>query len=456
MDESLRVRKATPVDWFLIGLFLYGAYSTISVFGGDGKILFPNVLCLVAAIGMAARTAQFYSARVIVAIAIIFVIGLANFACHAISSFEDSLEIAKSCLQIVYSIAISYSMFVFLSTLPAALVRRLFLMCALALVIGAVLEIYAGLGSISDAFRALVFPKGLYVNDQRDEILYGQTRPKVFSLEPSFVGLWFTVFLSAWFSLAQRNTFVRDSLVSAFICIPALLVIRSPTILFFCLVWASAGMFLFSPLTELNRFADRHLRRVALACSISALCLLSVFVSLAAESRDYPLLSGESVFIRLIAPLEIAEYTVTELPMAGFGLGAQDALTPYVLSYVQSRRERVNGTWDEATSARSLLTNSFFQHWIFLGIGFGVLMILGYQNLLRALRVKQISYIYLSTSVMWFTVGGYVTVPPWAIFFLFVTVAALHQRRALQVQHSKRAVKIAARSGSNEMSVLKN
>src|SRR5438128_2593030 len=68
----------------------------------------------------------------------------------------------------------------------------------LSIFLGCLLEDYGGLRSISDAARGKMYSAFIYDADLRDELLYGQVRPKLFTTEPSAVTFSYTLFAFVW------------------------------------------------------------------------------------------------------------------------------------------------------------------------------------------------------------------------------------------------------------------
>jgi len=71
-------------------------------------------------------------------------------------------------IQLSYSIIIGYALFLTVTQGTRRQIGRLFLGFALVILVGCLLETYAGLRPLSDAVRSVLYSRGLYENDLRD------------------------------------------------------------------------------------------------------------------------------------------------------------------------------------------------------------------------------------------------------------------------------------------------
>ena len=74
----------------------------------------------------------------------------------------------------------------------------MFLTFAVVILVGCLLETYAGLRPVSDAVRNVLYSRGLYENDLRDVLFYNRVRPKFFASEPASVTFCYTLFTFIW------------------------------------------------------------------------------------------------------------------------------------------------------------------------------------------------------------------------------------------------------------------
>ena len=106
-------------------------------------------------------------------------------------------------IQLTYSLAIGYALFLTVKRAERRQIARLFLAFALLILVGCLLETYGGLRPISDAVRAKLYQKGYYENDLRDLLFYNRVRPKFFASEPASVTFCYTLFSFIWLVSSQ-------------------------------------------------------------------------------------------------------------------------------------------------------------------------------------------------------------------------------------------------------------
>jgi len=404
----------------LLLLYLLGAYTGVSIYSGT-QILVPSVACV--AIAGALYILKWQSVpRQFICVVYALVVMLA--IQYAISTFrygdQDGVMLRATINQIA-SILTGFALVLLSFQISADHFSRVLKHFWLFLVIGATLEQFAGLAIISDAFRSLVYPKSAYVADVRDLQLFGGIRPKVFSLEPSFVGIWFTATMSAWLACTDARPFSSRFNAALVTCLWMGYVVRSSTIAFVAPLYVAQLLLL--PSLRVKRRGDHLSRAIIATALVGAFILVGVIIELLPRGLAPEFVYGDSVYGRLIAPRLVTQAILTDSPIAGIGLGNQDTLFAATLPVYLSNRLAFTGGYLEASSARSLITNSFFLHWIYLGIVFGLIAATGYVRLLRSIQIQSVSYVVATVSIIWFSIGGYVTVQCWTLFFLFATAA---------------------------------
>jgi hypothetical protein len=106
-------------------------------------------------------------------------------------------------LQLTYSMVIAYAIFLTLVHGERRQIAGILLCFCIAIIIGCLLENYAGLRPLSDAVRQRLYDAGVvYDADLRDEILYHRIRPKLFTSEPSAVTFAYTFYGALWFVIS--------------------------------------------------------------------------------------------------------------------------------------------------------------------------------------------------------------------------------------------------------------
>ncbi|MET3339151.1 MULTISPECIES: hypothetical protein [Bradyrhizobium] len=409
----------------LLLFYLLGAYTGVSIYSGT-QILLPSVACIAIAGLLYFLKWQSVPRRFISAIYALVVIFAIQYAISAVRYGDQDGVMLRATINQIASILIGFSLVPLSFQISAGRFARVLKYFWLFLVVGATLEQFAGLGIISDAFRSLVYPKNAYVADVRDLQLFGGIRPKVFSLEPSFVGIWFTATMAAWLACTDARPFSPRFYAGLVACLWMGYVVRSSTIAFVAPLYVAQILLLPSP--RVRRHGDQVSRAVIAATLVAAFILVGLIIESLPRGLAPEFVYGDSVYGRLIAPRLVTQAILTDSPITGTGLGNQDTLFTATLPVYLSNRLAFTGGYLETSSARSLITNSFFLHWIYLGFVFGLIAAAGYVSLLRSIKIESVSYVVAAVSIIWFSIGGYVTVQCWTLFFLFATAARYRDR----------------------------
>lgn len=416
------LRLLAVLNSALIITYLLGAYLSIAIYSGD-QIVIPGLLCVIASSISYAINFRSVNLRALAAIAIISVFSLLVVLYVAVTRDVSATQMIRSSLNLTYSLFFCYGFYISACTKSRMEIKKILFYLWLSLLFGAILERWFGLGILSDAFRNLVFPHNLYVANDRDELLYGGIRPKVFALEPSFVGLWFSTFLVGWLSIRAKTGLSTELITAILVTVIMAFVCRSPTTTFVL------PMLICVACLRTERASPLHTDWRPTICGliVFAVAAATSGLSFLPERNAPQFVMGDSVFARLIAPARVAFTTIQEKPLFGTGPGNQDELFEMALDAYSGRAVGFAGSYADATSARALLTNGFWFHWIFFGLFGGLVMLSLYVALLRTLRAK-VYYVLAQTAILWFTIGGYVTIQSWTIAFLFTATTALRER----------------------------
>src|SRR5258708_19119258 len=81
-------------------------------------------------------------------------------------------------IQLTYSLTVGYGLFLAVTQATRRQIANLFLSFSLVILVGCLLENYAGLRPVSDAVRNILYSNGVYENDLRDVVFYHRVRPK--------------------------------------------------------------------------------------------------------------------------------------------------------------------------------------------------------------------------------------------------------------------------------------
>lgn len=326
-------------------------------------------------------------------------------------------------IQLTYSIAIGYGLFLTMVRATRRQVTGLFLSLTLLLLVGCLLESYGGLRPLSDAVRERLYSRGLYENDLRDTLYYGRPRPKFFASEPASVTFCYALFSFIWLVASRWRLKLPAYLGLMAIGIVAM---PGPTLLLMLVLLLPYMLFLAS--RRDGRFNALRFTQVAV---VAALCGLSFFVLVqAAFPQRFKEASGgddPSFFYRVRGPA-IAGYDA--IINGGFGAGLTGE--PYIADHVVNLYVKSPGYsagWKMVHPATELLINYFWSHWVYLGPFLGIAIIAAISLWLRVLRVPSPAFVWLAWAVLGQASGAYVGPACWAVLFMAAAASVIHQRR---------------------------
>lgn len=421
-----RRSQSDSLDRLLTGLFLTGIYLGIAV-NLPGGTPVPAALAGAAGLAMVAKHCASIRQAEAFAIVAILVVGVASIALAPDPGLLG--ERLKGFIQFAYSIVIGFGFFLTAKQIGSTWLNRFCLAFALAILAAAALEtLLPSVRALSDAFRTWAFNYGVYDADIRDMALYGRVRPKVFTSEPSFAAFGFTLFSFAWYSLSPSRLKLPLflGLLGA-----GYLILRGPTVLLGAPLIAVHQVLLAARRAgPAGRSTDWT--RVFLGLVIAAMVGVAAAVagSVLLADRLYDIAAGRdpSFFSRIIAPPLVAAKIVSQHPVTGAGLSGWEYIEPTVAQlYASSSWLGMEYTFDSAAYA---ITNFFWLHWIFLGLGFGILMLAVVTGYLRILGVPCLLYCWAVWTVFGQAAGGYVDPRTWTVLMLAAVIATIHEREA--------------------------
>lgn len=321
-------------------------------------------------------------------------------------------------VQLIYSLVIGYAFFLTILRGSRRQIAKLLLGFSLFILIGSLLETYAGLRSISDATRLILYDYGIYESDLRDQLLYGHIRPKLFTSEPSAVTFGYTLFTFGWFLVSSYR---RKLILFLFLIGAGLMLMPGPTLL------------LSLPLLiPYYLFVDGRAPNRAAVLVLSGFLLVSAVVlgmTVYAERFSH-IMAGEdpSFFYRIIGPALVALHVVQTYPWAGAGLTGETFIADLVMNvFVSSSQYSANWKIDKISSA---LTNYFWLHWIYLGAIWGMAVFAGLSVWLRLLGVPSILFCWAAWIVFGQASGAYVGPKTWTVLLLMAGLSILLRREA--------------------------
>jgi hypothetical protein len=205
-------------------------------------------------------------------------------------------------IQLSYSIIIGYALFLTVTQGTRRQIGRLFAGLALVILVGCLLETYAGLRPLSDAVRSVLYSRGLYENDLRDILFYNRVRPKFFASEPASVTFCYTLFCFIWMVVSEWRW-----KMPAYLALMALglFAMPGPTLLLMLLLMLPYMLFLAS-----RRRGRLDPGRFMVVACVAAVCVASfiVLVQSLFPVRLEEITSGNdpSFFYRVRGPAEAA------------------------------------------------------------------------------------------------------------------------------------------------------
>lgn len=329
-------------------------------------------------------------------------------------------------LQLAYSLVVGYALFITLVQGERRQVSMILFGFCLFIIIGCLLESYAGLRSISDAVREKIFDAAyVYDADLRDEILYGKVRPKLFTSEPSAVTFGFTHFCSVWLVTSpwRYKLVVYAGLVGC-----ALIVMPGPTLVLMLLLAIPYFIFL-SGVVDGVRHGSTATRLIGgLAMSMVVLGVAVWIGNMFFAERLKELAGGKdaSFFYRFTGPMLVAFEMFDKHPWAGAGLTGEPYIAGDVVN-VYMNAPGFSSAW-KIPKIGDVLTNYFWLHWIYLGLIWGTVVFLGISLWLRILGVPSVLYCWVCWTILGQASGSYVGPKTWAVLFTAAAASILVTR----------------------------
>jgi hypothetical protein len=223
-------------------------------------------------------------------------------------------------LQLIYSLCIFVTTYLLLVNLPFVVVKQAIGGFLLFIIIGTILERLDITASLSQAFRTLYSDTlyGAEIDSQREINVAGFVRPYVFTSEPSFVGLGFFVFSSAYFFLVRN---IITDLLILFSIFLMLVLLGSPTVAFGLLLLLPS-LLLKTNLSPKKLTALIGTLIVVLGIFFSVGAAGNVFTTIAERITEELFDEASSIYVRVIVPYGITLPQVfSEYPLWGVGFG---------------------------------------------------------------------------------------------------------------------------------------
>jgi hypothetical protein len=412
--------RANWFDFVLVLLFLIGVYLGFSIQITD-KIPIPSVPTgFVGLVMLWRRRDQIQPLHLGWLIA---VLALYLGSIVSATNLEYLPKRFTGFVQLSYSLVLGYSLLLTLAVMSRRVLAGLFLGFSLALIVGCLLESYAGLKPVSDWVRLKLYTADIYEADLRDELLYGRVRPKLFTSEPASVTFAFTLYAFAWFVLSRSRIKLPVYVGLGGV---GMLAMPGPTVLLMLLLLVPYYGFLHRSPGQVSGNFARLLLMGAFGAVVVVVFALLATTLFAERWRDISNGNDPSFFYRVIGPALVAVHVVHYYPWAGAGLTGEPFIANDVLTvYARSPQFSTGWMFDKVSS---VLTNYLWLHWIYLGLVWGTVTLVGISLWLRALQVPSLAFCWSVWIILGQASGAYVGPRTWTVLFLSAVAAIIYRR----------------------------
>lgn len=427
MSAPLLRRQSQGPDAFdtaLLLVYLLGIYLGLDI-RLSASVPVPTVLSGLAGAVMLLKHMHRLRDEQTGALLLVIVLFLGSIVCAADPGYLGKRT--TGLIQLTYSLMIGYGLYVTALMFERRALAGIFGWFCVVIIAGCALETYfEPFRNLSDTVRGIIFDFGVYIADRRDIMLYGQIRPKLFTSEPSAVTFGFTLFAFCWYVVSEwRWKLVGYGLMFT----AAFVLMRGPTLILGLTLLVPYEIFL-APRRETAGGSRYNLERGTLAVGTAGiLTIVAIVVGInfyAERIQEIQQGTDPSFFSRITAPFLVALEVVRQHPIAGIGLTAEDSINGLVRQVYAQGGNLVSDF--EFASAKHALTNYFWTHWIYLGLVWGAVVIVGVTYYLRALKAPSVMFCWSVWAILGQASGAYVSPKTWTVMYLACLVAILHQR----------------------------
>jgi hypothetical protein len=325
-------------------------------------------------------------------------------------------------LQLTYSLVIGYAVFLTMVEADRRQIAGVLLTFCLCIIAGCILEEHTGLRAVSDRVREHLYNAGqVYAADRRDEILYGRIRPKLFTSEPSAVTFVYTQYSALWLVISRSR--LKFPIFAGLVGL-ALVVLPGPTLILMILLAIPYVIFLADG--ERRGSATRLVGAVALSGVVLAAAVVLGQTLFAARIHQFQAGQDASFFYRFTGPMLVAFDMFRHHPWAGSGLTGEPYIADQVMN-VYMNSPGFESAW-QITKVAEAITNYFWLHWIYLGLVWGVAVIVGISIWLRCLGSPSILYCWTVWAILGQASGAYVGPKTWAVMLMAAAASVMVTR----------------------------
>jgi len=408
------------LDAALICLFLSGLYTnyTIQI---SSSVPFPSAPAGVAGMILLWRRRDQITPAAFSGLIVVLLVYLISIVCATNIGFLSRRT--NGLIQLTYSITVGYALFLTVTHASRRLITGLFLGFSLVILIGCLLEDYAGFRPISDAVRKFLYSRGIYENDLRDQLLYHRVRPKFFASEPSSVTFCYSLFTFVWLVISRwRWKLVLYVVLTGL----GMFAMPGPTLLLMLLLILPYMLFLVS--RQSGQLSFGRLLQITCVAVIFLVAFVVLAKSLFPTRLDHVTAGNDpSFFYRVQGPALAAGDILTSYPLAGAGLTGEPFIEGQVVD-IYVRSPAYSPRWQIVKPATELLINYFWLHWIYLGLIWGFIAAGAVTIWLSVLGVPSPAFCWMVWAILGQASGAYVGPTCWAVLFLAAAAAVLHQR----------------------------
>jgi hypothetical protein len=411
MSMPVASRRLDGLDMLLVGIYLLGLYLGVSL-EVSAKVPLTCAPSGVAGLIMLWRRRDQIANRHLAGLLMVVTVYLCSVL--AASDYAFLSKRFTGLLQLTYSLVIAYAMFLTLVHGERQQIAAILLAFCIAIIIGCLLETYAGLRTVSDAVRAKLYHMDeVYGADLRDQVLYGRIRPKLFTSEPSAVTFAYTHYSSLWLVLSQWRWKLPAYLGLMGL---ALLVLPGPTLVLMLLL--SVPYFIFLSGTRLGQRSSvtRTVGAVALSALLIGIAIVGGKIFFAERLDELASGRDASFFYRFTGPMLVAANIFHHHPWAGAGLTGEPFIANDVMN-VYMNSPSFQAAW-RITRIADVLTNYVWLHWIYLGLVWGVLCAVAISVWLRMLGVPSVLYCWAVWIILGQASGAYVGPKTWSVMLI--------------------------------------
>lgn len=420
------VDTGRPLDWIdttLVVIFLAGLYLGVSL------AITPKIPLTCAPSGFAGLAMLWRRRDQIRPTHLAGLLGVITLYLGSIFSATDYSYLGKrttGLLQLAYSLTIGYALFITLVHGQRRQIASILLAFCVFIVVGCLLESYAGLRPLSDAVRERIYDAAyVYDADLRDEVLYGKVRPKLFTAEPSAVTFAYTHFCSVWLvtSTWRHKLVVYAGLVGA-----GLIVMPGPTLILMLLLAIPYFIFLsgYADGTRRGSAATRLIGAITLSAALLGVAIWIGSIFFAERLQELSSGNDASFFYRFTGPMLVAFEMFQKYPWGGAGLTGEQFIANDVIN-VYMNAPGFHSAW-RIPKISEVLTNFFWLHWIYLGLVWGTVILAGISLWLRVLAVPSVLYCWSCWLILGQASGAYVGPKTWAVLFTAAAASILVSR----------------------------